>query len=147
MNTQIESVQALGIDIWLPASNPQKAALEFGFLTSLSSQPVLVIASSEDQQNWHAVEELLQGILKWLKVASGSYNVAFLQDKAPHSLSFQELLTQTKPSCILSFGVSLRLLLDSHPGIRYFETLALTHVINNVNNKRQVMNDFAGFSL
>jgi len=145
----LESLQAIGVDVWVPVSQTcsEPKVYQFGLMSSLVPSPHLIILSAQDQQNWSTLEELLAGILRWLKIVPGSYNLAFLNQAEGPRYELNELIAKSEAKQILSFGVPLRLILDSHPGIRYFETLPLFRVINNVENKRQVMNDFAGFSL
>ncbi|MDF2530320.1 MAG: hypothetical protein K0Q57_1200 [Gammaproteobacteria bacterium] len=148
MNPAIESLQAIGIDIWLPLTAIEQKPQSYSLMNELKNTPCLVLIAAEDYQNWQALQELLFNILKWLKLDPQSYCLAFLnstpQDKA---YTMQDLLAQVKPRCVISFGVKASVTLDSKVGIGYFETLALTRVLNNVDNKRRVMNDFASFSL
>jgi hypothetical protein len=142
----LESIQALGVEVWVPHAEA-KTGNYFASLAPISPKQILIVITAQDQQNLQDYQELLSGILRWLKVAPESYNLAFIEQTGSSAMSFDQLLEQAQPQQILSFGVPLRLKLDSRPGIRYFETLALFLVHNNVENKRKVMNDFASFSL
>ncbi|MDF2940307.1 MAG: hypothetical protein K0R66_949 [Gammaproteobacteria bacterium] len=145
MMPTVESLKAIGIDVWLPISATEKT---YGLISALESKPYLVLVAAEDYEEWQAVQEQLFNILKWLKLDSESYCVGFLNDSNPaETYSLQELLEKVRPKQVISFGVPIRSELDSRSEIRYVETLNLTRVLNNVENKRRVMNDFAGFSL
>ncbi|MDO8954316.1 MAG: hypothetical protein Q7V63_05645 [Gammaproteobacteria bacterium] len=147
MNSALESLQAIGLDIWLPYTPPKPIVYEFSINEALQQRATLILASAEDQQNWQNLTELFAGIMRWLKLSPDTYNLAFLSPDQSGSIPLHHLIDESQAVQILSFGVPLRLALDSELRIRYFETLALSRVINNVENKRQVMNDFAGFSI
>ncbi|MDF2690560.1 MAG: hypothetical protein K0S29_415 [Gammaproteobacteria bacterium] len=147
MKTLLDSLQAIGVDIWLPFSSVPAQSMQYGLVGELKASSCLVLLAAEDYENWQELQELLSNILKWQKLDLRQCCLA-VQNSLSDSknYSFQELLNQVQAKSIISFGVPIRLELDSHPEIRYVETLSLTRVHNNVENKRRVMNDFAGFS-